>query len=68
MKTFRVLVTAYRQVIVKAENAEDAEHFVFTECTGEDWTIERAQVDEELKTAREIARCKARGAVDMRDW
>lgn len=68
MKTFEVLVTGLRTVLVEAEDADEAAEIASEECTSLEWDIQDWVVERELRTPDEIASARRHGSVLLRNW
>lgn len=70
MKTYAIDVTAYRRVLVQAENEEEAREIASNECTTGigDWDVDEWRVFKELKDEKELEAQKRCGAVEVDDW
>ena len=68
MKTFEVLITAYRTVIVNAEDKDEAEEIASEECTSSRWEIDAWNVEQELDTLAKVASAKRAGAIMIDNW
>jgi hypothetical protein len=67
MKTFKVLVTAHRLVIIEAENAEEAEQTASEECTDFDWVTDGWKAEQEL-TPEGVDKAIKQGVKLLEDW
>lgn len=70
MKTFKVLVKAYRVVLVQVEDdetGEDAEQKASEDLIEFDWEIDEYQAEEELTTPGRIEQAKKHGAEMLED-
>lgn len=67
MKTFEVVMKAYKTVIVEANDAEEAERIASEECTSSSWEIESWQA-EELLRSHDIKVAKQHGATTVENW
>ena len=67
MKTFNVLITAYKAVIINAEDKESAEQIASEECFSTEWETERWEA-EELESPEAIKRAQSHGAVLLNNW
>ena len=68
LKTFEVLITAYKTVIVEASSEDEAMEIASEECTSSDWEADRWSIEKELKTANDIDQAKRSGAIPIEDW
>lgn len=71
MKTFQVLVTAYRTVLIQVEDDEGMQEAAETaseNCTSFSWEIDEWKVEKELTSPEQILNSKRHGAVDMDDF
>lgn len=68
MKKFEILVTAYRAVIIEAEDKEDAMEIDAEECRDFDWEIDAWNIERELETEDAVKASLRHGAKLLEDW